>query len=204
MGYENCDGWEYSAHPNVQSVRDACMLFLEELRRSPAAKTAALSDTRSFHATMFSGVAPSACPYLAGNYRGADYECLRAYQVFFGNHQGTLAVGVAACMEFYHSDLLAAFDELDSAAVAAEKPLIGTAFLVRLVQILAAALVSFFTIHPFANGNGHMGRLVGRYGRLPARWWLHESPPAYGPLLTAHRNGKPKGLEKYLLQCIIG
>ncbi|MCZ8227520.1 MAG: Fic family protein [Burkholderiaceae bacterium] len=112
-------------------------------------------------------------------------------------------------MEQLHEDLRGALEDLDKAAIAADGPLVGRFFLVRLIQILAATMVRFFTIHPYANGNGHMGRLLvwsalGLYNRLPVRWWLDRSPPEYGPLIDAHRAGNAKPLEKYLMKCIIG
>lgn len=207
--HEDCNGWDYETHPNASSVTEACKIFLVELRNDPASKAAALADTRPFHALMFSAVVPAACPYLAGNYRGSDFECLRAYNVRFGHHHGTFARGVIYAMEEFHEDLRGALEDLDKAGVAPEAPLTGRFFLIRLIQILAATLVRFFTIHPYANGNGHMGRLLiwsalGRYNRLPVRWWLDGSPPEYGPLIDAHRAGHAMPLEKFLMRCIVG
>lgn len=146
---------------------------------------------------------------MAGNYRGSDFDCLRGYGVQFDGHHGTIPVAVLASMDFYHQDALDALHDLDQAAARHVNPLKGGKFLVRLVQIVARLLVRFFTIHPYANGNGHMGRLVvwvilGKYNRLPVKWWLHESPPRYGPLMTDYRNGKTKPLETYLMGCILG
>ncbi len=209
MGHEDCNGWEYTTHPDYQKVVDVCAAFLTELRLDPASKASALEDTREYHRSIFSPVAPSACSYLAGNYRGSNFDCLREYGVVFGGTHGTLPIGVFAAMDLYHGDLLDAVRDLDQAVSRATKPLAGPALLVRLVQVAASFLTRFFTIHPYANGNGHMGRLVvwvllARYNRLPVRWWLHRSPPAYGPLLSEHRAGRPKALERYLLECILG
>ena len=209
MQHEDCHNWDYETHPQASTVADACASFLADLRAEPTSKIAALTDTRPCHTEMFAAVVPTACAYVAGNYRGQDFDCLRDYRVRFGNNEGTPPVGVPFAMDFFHKDLLAGLLDLDNAALASDKPLQGAAFLVRLVQLLAVSLTRFLTIHPYANGNGHMGRLIvwaalGKYNRLPMSWWLHGKPPGYGPLLTAHRGGNPKPLEKFLLKCIIG
>lgn len=209
MGHDDCDHWEYTGHPQAHTVAAACQKFLLELRADPPSKVAALSDTRPFHQQMFAAVAPPACPYLAGHYRGEGYDCLRQAQVSFGGHLGTLPVGVLGAMGIYHQDILDALKELDAASHDPVKPLQGAAFLVRLAQLCAAALTRFLTIHPYKNGNGHMARLIvwvilGRYSTLPKKWWLNNRPPGYAALLTLHRNGDKKPLEKFILECIIG
>ena len=209
MQHEDCQNWDYETHPKVSTVAEACASFLSELRAEPSSKIAALADTRPTHAVMFGAVVPTACSYVAGNYRGQDFDCLRGYRVRFGVHEGTLPIDVPLAMDFFHDDLLAGLSDLDNAALDITRPLQGAAFLVRLVELLAVSLTRFLTIHPYVNGNGHMGRLLvwaalGKYNRLPMRWWLHGKPPGYGELLTAHRIGNRKPLEKFLLQCIIG
>ena len=209
MAHEDCANWEYTSHPNYQGVVDACAAFLSQLQSNPGSKASALRDTREYHREVFSPVAPQDCPDIVGNYRGANFDCLRSYPVTFGGVHGTLSVGVHLSMDLYHEDLLDAIRDLDEAVSRTIKPLTGPTLLVRVVQVAASFLTRFFTIHPYANGNGHMGRLVvwvllARYNRLPARWWLHKSPPAYAPLLSEHRAGRPKQLEKYLLGCILG
>ena len=209
MNHEDCNSWDYETHPQVQTVAEWCRQFLEELRANSSGKASVLQDTRPSHGGMFAAVVPQACGYLAGNYRGSAHPCLQNCSVSFGPHQGTLPIGVAVAMDFFHQDLTAAFAELDAAAADKDKPLSGAAFLVRLVQILAATLTRFLTIHPYMNGNGHMGRLLvwcglGRYGRLPVRWWLNKRPPDnYPTLLTQHRNGNTKPLETFLLKCVL-
>jgi Fic family protein len=88
------------------------------------------------------------------------------------------------------------------------EPVDDKVFLLRLVHILGFFLQKFLTIHPYANGNGHIGRLIvwillGRFGFWPNKWPLDASP-SYYQALTDHRNGKVKPLNDFILDCIVG
>ena len=95
------------------------------------------------------------------------------------------------------------------AAIDAATPMLSPAKLLALVvPLLASILVEFLTIHPYANGNGHMGRaivwiLLGRQGLWPQTWPLDDHPPYDAPL-KAYRDGNPDPLETLIYQCIAG
>jgi hypothetical protein len=207
MDHEDCNAWEYSTHSRYQTVADRCAQFLHALRADPASKQVLLADTRPAHSDFFSDVVPSACPYLAGNYRGSDFECLRHYEVQFGGNKGIPALGVLLAIGQFHDELAAAIATLD--AVIATGELTPGQQMLRVVQVMAFALQRFFSIHPYANGNGHIGRLLvwvglARFNMIPKKWWLHTSPPSYGDLIQQHRKGKTRPLEEYLLRAIKG
>jgi hypothetical protein len=209
MASHECENWDYEKHPNSQSVTEYCKQFLRDLVADPSIKIHLFGDTRPAHREMFGKAVPDECTHLAGNYRGADFEFLRNARVYFGPHEGTIPSAVAVQMDFFHEDLLLGLAEIDAATQDPNGPLKGSRLLVRIVQLMAATLTRFLTIHPYKNGNGHMSRMLvwiglGKYKHLPVKWWLDESPPGYAPLLTAHRQGDPKPLERYLLKCIRG
>ena len=74
------------------------------------------------------------------------------------------------------------------------------------VTFACRVLVEFLRIHPYANGNGHIGRFIvwlilARFGYWPKQWPLNASPP-YHELLKTYRDGDPLPLEEFVLQCL--
>ncbi|MGO7815608.1 Fic family protein, partial [Rhizobium ruizarguesonis] len=67
----------------------------------------------------------------------------------------------------------------------------------RAIELAAALFVYFLEVHPYANGNGHMGRfllqsLLGRYGLyFNSNFNMHPRPkdPAYTSAISQYRNG---------------
>jgi Fic family protein len=73
------------------------------------------------------------------------------------------------------------------------------------VKVACRFLVLFLTMHPYVNGNGHIGRFIvwailSKYGYSPTHWPLDCSPP-YHRLLSLYRNGNRKPLEDYVYSC---
>lgn len=209
MLHEDCSNWDYITHPEVKTVEGQCAVIVSACRVDPLSHEDALTDTRPFHKIIFENVAPKSCLYVAGNYRGADFDCLSQAQVIFGGRLGMPAVAVVISVEFLHTDICDAVKELDAAHVGANTTREKAILFARIVALAADVLVRFLTIHPYVNGNGHMGRLLVwilmcRYGRLPVKWTVHQSPPQYGDLLEMHRKNNKRPLEKFIMQCVIG
>jgi hypothetical protein len=147
---------------------------------------------------------------FAGNYRGSAFPHLDKYEVGVGADPrvGVSPAKVKRHMHEFETLLSKALVIFDKAYVIAKAAGDLASLLPKLVSILGVFLTKFLTIHPYANGNGHMGRLIvsvllGRYGFWPAAWPLHERP-AYSELLSKHRDGDHAPLNKFLLRCIVG
>ncbi|RYG55318.1 MAG: hypothetical protein EON56_05830 [Alphaproteobacteria bacterium] len=159
---------------------------------------------------MFEGLTPPTCVYFAGHARGESYRCLQWYGVGVGSDPlvGTPPDAVDSYLEALASKLADATARLDKFIASSEQPVSRQVLLSALVPIAAYALEVLLTIHPYANGNGHMGRLLvfvlfARYGVWPEGWTLDVRPP-YSPLLSAHRRGDVAPLQTLLYQSIIG
>ncbi len=80
-------------------------------------------------------------------------------------------------------------------------------FLARVAVEAAAVLEYFLRVHPFANGNGHAGRLLvwaitGRYGYWPHRFTV-EPRPADPRYITGLRIGTQTGDVSVLARCVL-
>lgn len=211
MHPHDCPEWEYKDHPHCDAVLPRrCNESLHRLRRhSKDSLHHAIQDTRAEHHEIFSGLAFNPYEYFAGHYRGEDYRCLRYYDVGVGADPmvGVPCSYVFAEMDVFRqviSELIAALDaaqHIPNAVLSAEQKLIN------LVRAACRVLVEFLRIHPYANGNGHIGRwlviaFLHRYGFWPKKWPLNSHPP-YDQMLFEYRRGDKDNLEVFVLQCCI-
>jgi len=207
----DCPSWEYKHHPDYGSLAGRCIGIVASLRRGELEIDRGLRDTRPFHDTMFTGLTPDRCPYFAGHYRGESFRCLEHYYV---NIPGDPRVGtppnfVAFDLANFGDHILRA--GLSAAAAAFTVPdsrLPPEDKLIHLVSFACRVLVEFLRIHPYANGNGHAGRLIvwftlAKFGYWPKKWPLNTSPP-YHQLIFDYRNGTHDPLERFVLDCITG
>jgi fido (protein-threonine AMPylation protein) len=212
MRHEDCKNWDYETHPHAKTAEEVCSHLIAELLVSPAVHFAVLSDTRPIHKLMFESVTPVDCPELAGNYRGALVPCLSTYPIYFGKapgqHEGEKPINVDAKMTAFHATLAVALGKHDAAVAAAKKPGERAALLARLISLVAAVLTNFYDIHPYANGNGHIGRMIAwvilsKYGHPPKKLTLHKSPTGYYDLFDLFRSNKKQPLQIFLLKCVL-
>jgi hypothetical protein len=209
----DCPGWEYNTIPGYDAVLKTRNTELLNLIRAadPADAESAAKDTRSFHREYFTDLTPDGFDYYAGNYRGDNFRCLLNYEVYI---RGDPRVGhapnaIQAEMQEF-SDLIAEiFRQLDMIWSADDGTYSQEWKLHRSIQLAAYAFVLFLEIHPYANGNGHMGRLLviailARYNVFFSSWAVHPRPidPPYTLLIASYRAGNTTGLELFLLSCL--
>ena len=210
MHPSDCQWWEYKDHLNAHLVGTRCIALLTDLRRGRISLTS-YKDTRPHHRFIFSATVPIDCDYFAGHYRGEKYRCLEFLKVKI---DGDTRVGVDPervafdISNFVTNILTSGVSALDTAFALPNSRLSPEEKLNYLVVFCCRVLVEFLRIHPYANGNGHMGRLLvwlllARYDYWPKRWPLDQSPP-YSKLIFDYRNGDTDGLELFVFRCIIG
>lgn len=204
--------WDYDETPEKKAEVDRrCEAILVELRSGGIDFVGSAKDTRPTHLRMFQDETPPDCDYYAGQYRGADFRCLRYLRVNIGNDPlvGSPPDVVARELEVFK-------DVLDK-GLAGQR--IGHALpitqvsevdkLLYLVDFVCLLLAEFMRIHPYANGNGHIGRyivwsMLGLFGKWPLKWPLANRPadPPYSDCLRLYRRGQQDHLVKFVLGCI--
>lgn len=206
-----CPEFEYEHHANHRAVlADRTARLLSRLRSGLIDNRATSEDTRPVHAVLFHGLTPEGHPHYAGHYRGESLRCLADYRVHV---QGDPRVGtppeqVLDAMSLFVKDVGAAISALD----AAKDARIPEADKLNCAVIVACRLFErFLAIHPYANGNGHMGRfliwlILGRYGYWPTEWPVEPRPPdpPYTELIRQARDGQRGLLEQFVHSCIRG
>lgn len=200
--------WEYRDHPRASAVLPTrCKTLLKKLRRNVTNATNLARDCRPIHLELFEGLTPQGFDYFAGHYRGENIRCLRHYEVDVGGaFRGAPADAVDAGIKKFRRQLSDALARLDGGNALPDSQFPHAHKIYLTVAVAAWAICEFFTIHPYANGNGHVGRffvwaILGRYGYWPSRWPL-DSSPSYASALTAYRNGQFDILEHFILSCL--
>ena len=206
----DCPPWEYTEVPKAaETVANRCANFLVSLRRGAVDHEAITRDTRSVHSKMFEGTTPTATPYYAGRYRGEKFRCLEFYRVMVrsdprvGIPPGRVAPDISNLADHI---IRAGYSAIARGHAIPSSRLPDEEKLYYVVTFACRVLVEFLRIHPYANGNGHMGRFIvwlilAKFGYWPKRWTLHQSPP-YHDLLKTYRDGDPTQLEEFVLQCL--
>jgi hypothetical protein len=207
MDQMKCNNWEYEDHPDAATVTSRCSDLLAHLYDDPSSFNAFGYCTKVGHKYIFRGVAPKACKYLAGNYRGT-MGCLKNYEVSAGKDSrvGYPSLVVAVSMASFETRLassFAAYEKLLQNPTVEKNPPLQ---LVHFLTMVSDFLVLFLSIHPYANGNGHMARLgvlvlLRRYNFWPKNWPLDERPN-YVSHIVEYRNGNKKPLIEFLLKCV--
>lgn len=205
----DCPGWEYTDHPDYKKlIPSLCDDVLRHLRNNRMLTMSLACETRPSHHAMFERLTPPGYEYFAGNYRGSAYRCLKYYAVGVGAdlRVGYPPDGVHAAMGILCDEIRKEMRLLDIVHDLPDAQFDRKSRLLSVVLIACKILEKFLTIHPYANGNGHMGRLVvwtifWRYNYWPRGWPLDRSPK-YSALLSQYRDGMREPLEHFVLSCL--
>lgn len=208
-----CPQWQYGVHPDKDSLLGAAsLLLLQEIQSGKLTTDTVVRDTRPVHLRLFRDLAPSGHEYYAGNYRGSHQKCLRKYNVTIldaaGNvvdpMVGTPAEQVLVEVAKFGSSIANAVAALQKVAFASDSDRV-----IAVVKVACEAFVRFLTVHPFFDGNGHVGRallfvVLRDFGFKPLNWTIEPRPPFpdYSDMIYQHRRGNRAPLEQFVLGCI--
>jgi hypothetical protein len=166
------------------------------------------ASTLSAHKYIFRQFTPVGFPYFAGRYRGDNYDILRDCRVGILSDPkvGEVPKSVRAKMDLFDKQFIKTIEVFDGHFKSGK--IDKAILLVKLAEAVGTLLVRFLTIHPYVNGNGHIGRvlvlaMLGRLNIRPANWTIDDRPP-YSEAIFEHRRGNVRPLTAVLLKCIRG
>ena len=211
MHPHDCPGWDYEDHPDhATKLPVRCTELLVDLRSGQLPPILLSCNTKCAHQRLFLELTPKNFNYFAGNYRGADFRCLKSYSVHVpaDPRVGIYASGVMPAMQYLSDAIETGIAAIDEAFKLPNAHLPKWQKIVYLVTFSTKILVEFLRVHPYANGNGHMARfiifaLLANYGIWPKKWPLDESP-SYHQLISSYRNGNFTPLEDFVLRSVLG
>jgi hypothetical protein len=208
----DCPAWEYqdvAGHSAV--IQRAVATVVLGLRGGRTDGLGLSRDTRGAHGVIFESLTPAQHDYFAGHYRGERFRCLQFYgvQVASDPRVGCPPHQVSGRMSHLASQISEGISALDAARSLPRAQITDEDRLLFVVAFACRVFELFLRLHPYANGNGHLGRvliwaILGRYGYWPVMWPIEPRPPdpPYTDLIVRHRNGDREPLEQFVLSCV--
>ena len=195
-----CQEFEYDALTGARSVLQGRLKHvLCFLQADPELCKLAACQTRPAHALLYYGLTPLGHDYYAGHFRGEPYRCLKNYEVAIRDDPavGFPAAEVLDEMSRFERSVAAAIAALDAYAVSGRS---RASLLIRIAQAAAVLFELFLRIHPYANGNGHIARLIvcavmGRYRLWPRQWSVEPRPVDWARFLEALKRQRHAGTD---------
>lgn len=205
----DCPEFEYANHPQKAVILpERQQVLYRWIEDSNINTREAVTDSRVFHRHLFEDLCPPGCYYYAGHYRGERFKCLAEYEIEIQSDPrvGVPAREVAANLAYLALAIKAGMSALDEAFRVPKAHLSPAERVQYVVTFACRVFVELLTIHPYANGNGHIARfclvaILRHYGFALKHWTIDPSPqPPYADLIYQHRRGQPAPLERAVLQ----
>lgn len=150
------ENWEPEGHPDfAQKMPGIAQSIYDGLKSSsPDEQRAFLLDTRSVHRKLYEQFVPPDAPYFAGTYRGVPGTKLELYWPAIDLKIGEKSHAPKTCHPKYVAD------EMDKLAEQIGRfPQQQPSFAHTAAEI-TTIWRNFLKVHPYANGNGHVSRLM--------------------------------------------
>jgi Fic family protein len=125
-------------------------------------------------------------------------------------HRGTPAAEVSAVMARFENTIQTSLAILDGVHEEPDSNVSAEDKIRFAVRVACELFIELQGIHPYLDGNGHMGRfliwvILGRYGYWPIRWRIEPRPvtqPDYISLIQDYKAGRPDSLQNFIYSCI--
>ena len=204
----DCPSWNYDNYANHREIlQETVADVLRRLATNDLDTGLVAIDSREVHGYIFRTLTQDGFEYFAGHYRGEQHRCLRFYEVHVPGDPrvGAAPEAVQSLMDELASEIASGLQALDDSLEVPSEQRLRYA-----VALACQAFELFLRIHPYADGNGHAGRIIvwsvlGRYGYWPHSWPVEPRPqdPPYTRLLQEYRNGNRAPLETYILTSLV-
>jgi len=187
--------------------RENRVRVFEDMVRSAESRRLTPEDVARWHRTLFEGLSFVPDPCYLGGYRGSGHPWLVDYAVVVAMHDGVPPRLVAQQVGMMLLTLGARVTDLARTIVPTQRKSAGE--VERVVELAAWAHGEWVRIHPFANGNGRVARLLANYVlvrfRLPPAVRLKPRPgPAYETAARASMRGDHSRMKRWLVDLLRG
>ena len=211
--FSECPDWEYKHDPHhTQILKAEAAKVLKAIHDGTLSIDAAVLDTRPIHQQLFCRLVHPTMAYLAGHYRGENFKCLRFRPVGVAANPmvGSPPEVVGLHLKEFRKHVKATLRGLDALMELPDAKVRPKEKLKCLVAAACSLFSQFLLIHPYANGNGHIARIMLTWILARFGYWLSEFPidprpkePDYSEAVLRYQSGDFDALESLVLLSII-